>query len=235
PDEGAWETVSASALPFSDGWHTPTALTTGEVGGIVEAFEAATKRSLEAGFEVVEVHAAHGYLINQFLSPLSNQRTDQYGGSFENRIRLLLEIVDVVRAVWPAELPLFVRLSCTEWTEGGWTGDDTVALCQLLAARGVDFIDCSSGGNVATAQIPMAPGYQVSFAGRVRREADIPSGAVGLITSPEFAEAILASGQADAILLARELLRDPYWPLHAASALGANIDYWPAQYTRARR
>lgn len=235
PDEGAWETVSASALPFADVWHTPRALSLGEIGGIVAAFEGAARRSLAAGFEVVEIHAAHGYLINQFLSPLSNQRTDQYGGAFENRTRLLLEIVDAVRAVWPDRLPLFVRLSCTEWTEGGWTGDDTVRLAQQLAARGVDFIDCSSGGNVATAQIPMAPGYQVSFAGRVRREADIPSGAVGLITAPEFAEGILASGQADAILLARELLRDPYWPLHAASALGANIDYWPPQYIRARR
>jgi 2,4-dienoyl-CoA reductase-like NADH-dependent reductase (Old Yellow Enzyme family) len=201
----------------------------------VAAFEAGARRSLEAGFEVAEIHAAHGYLLNQFLSPLSNHRTDQYGGSFENRTRLLLEVVDAVRAVWPEHLPLFVRLSCTEWADGGWSGDDTVALSRLLAARGVDFIDCSTGGNVATAKIPMAPGYQVSFAGRVRREADVPSGAVGLITAPEFAEAIVASGQADAILLARELLRDPYWPLHAASALGADIDYWPAQYTRARK
>lgn len=234
-DEGAWQTVSASPLPFADGWHTPAALTTDEVGGIVTLFKAAAQRSLEAGFEVVEIHAAHGYLLNQFLSPLSNHRMDQYGGSFENRTRLLLDVVDAVRAVWPDHLPLFVRLSCTEWVDGGWNGDDTVVLSRQLAARGVDFIDCSSGGNVATAQIPMAPGYQVPFAGRVRREADVPSGAVGLITVPEFAESIIASGQADAILLARELLRDPYWPLHAASALGADIDYWPAQYTRAKR
>lgn len=235
PDEGAWPTVSASALPFGEGWHTPAALSTADVGGIVEKFAQAARRALAAGFEVAEIHAAHGYLIHQFLSPLSNQRTDQYGGSFENRARLLLEIVDAVRPIWPAELPLFVRLSCTEWTEGGWSGDDTVQLACLLAARGVDFIDCSSGGNVATAKIPTSPGYQVSFAGRVRREADVPTGAVGLITSAEFAEAILASGQADAILLARQLLRDPYWPLNAASALGATIDYWPPQYARAKR
>jgi 2,4-dienoyl-CoA reductase-like NADH-dependent reductase (Old Yellow Enzyme family) len=174
-------------------------------------------------------------LLHQFLSPLSNARTDQYGGSFENRTRLLLEVVEATRAIWPAHLPLFVRLSCTEWVDGGWNGDDTVVLARSLSERGVDLIDCSTGGNVATARIPMAPGYQVSYAERVRREAGVVSGAVGLITAPELAEEIVASGRADTVLLARELLRDPYWPLHAAQALGADIDYWPAQYTRARR
>jgi 2,4-dienoyl-CoA reductase-like NADH-dependent reductase (Old Yellow Enzyme family) len=235
PDEGAWQTVSASAIPFADGWHRPDALSLDEIGGIVAAFEAAARRSLEAGFQVIEIHGAHGYLLNQFLSPISNQRTDRYGGSRENRTRLLLEVVEATRAVWPAELPLLVRLSCTEWVDDGWSGDDTVVLSRLLAERGVDLIDCSTGGNVATAKIPMAPGYQVRFAEQVRREAGVPSGAVGLITNPELAEEIVANGRADAVLLARELLRDPYWPLHAAKALGADIDYWPPQYTRARR
>jgi 2,4-dienoyl-CoA reductase-like NADH-dependent reductase (Old Yellow Enzyme family) len=237
PDEGAWQTVSASAIPFADGWHTPDALSLDEIGGIVAAFEAAARRSLEAGFQVIEIHGAHGYLINQFLSPISNVRMDRYGGSFENRTRLLLEVVEATREVWPADLPLLVRLSCTEWVDGdgGWSGDDTVVISRLLSERGVDLIDCSTGGNVATAKIPMAPGYQVRFAEQVRREAGVPSGAVGLITNPELAEEIVANGRADAVLLARELLRDPYWPLHAAKALGADIDYWPAQYTRARR
>jgi 2,4-dienoyl-CoA reductase-like NADH-dependent reductase (Old Yellow Enzyme family) len=234
-EEGAWQTVSASAIPFADGWHTPDALGLDEIDGIVEAFAAATRRALEAGFQVVEIHGAHGYLLNQFLSPISNRRTDRYGGSRENRTRLVLEVVEATRAAWPVELPLFVRLSCTEWVDGGWSADDTVWLAPQLAERGVDFIDCSSGGNVATARIPMAPGYQVQFAERVRREAGVLSGAVGLITVPELAEEIVANGRADAVLLARELLRDPYWPLHAAKALGADIDYWPAQYVRARR
>jgi 2,4-dienoyl-CoA reductase-like NADH-dependent reductase (Old Yellow Enzyme family) len=234
-DEGAWQTVSASAIPFTDGWHTPQALTLDEVGGIVRSFEAAARRALEAGFQVVEIHGAHGYLLHQFLSPLSNHRTDRYGGSFENRTRLLLEVVEATRAVWPKQLPLFVRLSCTEWVEDGWSAADTVVLARLLSERGVDLIDCSTGGNVATARIPMAPGYQVQFAERVRREAGVVSGAVGLISAPELAEEIVANGRADAVLLARELLRDPYWPLHAAMALGAEIDYWPAQYIRAKR
>jgi 2,4-dienoyl-CoA reductase-like NADH-dependent reductase (Old Yellow Enzyme family) len=235
PDEGAWQTVSASAIPFTDGWHVPDALSPDEIVGIIRAFEAAARRSLEAGFQVVEIHGAHGYLLNQFLSTISNQRTDRYGGSFENRTRLLLEVVEATRAIWPAHLPLFVRLSCTEWVDGGWSADDTVRLAPLLAERGVDLIDCSTGGNVATARIPMAPGYQVQFAERVRREAGVVSGAVGLITAPELAEEIVANGRADAVLLARELLRDPYWPLHAAKALGADIDYWPPQYIRAKR
>lgn len=234
-DEGAWRTVSASAIPFTDGWHTPQALTLDEVGGIVQSFEAAARRALDAGFQVVEIHGAHGYLLHQFLSPLSNHRTDRYGGSFENRTRLLLEVVEATRAAWPKQLPLFVRLSCTEWVEDGWSADDTVVLARLLSERGVDLIDCSTGGNVATARIPMAPGYQVQFAERVRRQAGVVSGAVGLISAPELAEDIVANGRADAVLLARELLRDPYWPLHAAKALGAEIDYWPAQYIRAKR
>jgi len=235
PDEGAWQTVSASAIPFADGWHVPDALTLEEIGGIVNAFEAAARRSLDAGFQAIEIHSAHGYLLNQFLSPISNARSDRYGGSFENRTRLLLEVVEATRDIWPADLPLFVRLSCTEWVGGGWDGDDTVVLARLLAERGVDLIDCSSGGNVATARIPMAPGYQVPYAEKVRRESGVVTGAVGLITNPELAEEIVANGRADAVLLARELLRDPYWPLHAARTLGADIDYWPAQYVRARR
>ena len=166
PDEGAWQTVSASAIPFADGWHVPDALTLDEIGGIVDAFAAAARRALEAGFQVIEIHGAHGYLMNQFLSPLSNQRTDRYGGSFENRTRLLLEVVEATRAVWPAHLPLLVRLSCTEWVDGGWDADDTVVLSRLLAERGVDLIDCSSGGNSATARIPMATG----LSGPLRRE-----------------------------------------------------------------
>ena len=235
PAEGAWETVSASAIPFADAWHTPRSLSGEEIGGIVQAFADAARRSLDAGFQVVEIHGAHGYLLNQFLSPLSNHRTDRYGGSFENRTRLLLEVVEATRAVWPEHLPLLVRFSCTEWTDGGWSADDTVVLSRLLAERGVDLIDCSSGGNVSTARIPLAPGYQVPYAERVKREAGILSGAVGLITNAELAEEIVANGRADAVLLARELLRDPYWPLHAAQTLGADIDYWPAQYARARR
>lgn len=235
PDEGAWQTVAPSAIPFAEGWHTPRALSVEEIGEVVAAFGAAAERALAAGFEVVEIHGAHGYLGHEFLSPISNRRTDQYGGTFENRVRFLLEVAEACRAVWPERLPLLVRLSCTDWVDGGWDVEQTVELSRRLAARGVDLIDCSSGGNVATAKIPMAPGYQVRFAEQVRREAGVPTGAVGLITVPEQAEDIVANGRADAVLLARELLRDPYWPLHAARALGADVNYWPAQYVRAKR
>lgn len=234
PDEpGGWQTVAPSPVPFAEGYPAPRALSLDEIRSVVEAFAAAARRALDAGFKIVEIHGAHGYLIHQFLSPVSNRRNDAYGGSFEGRIRLLVEVVEAVRAVWPAELPLFVRLSATDWlSEGGWDLDQTVDLAKVLAARGVDLIDASSGGNVADAQIPLAPGYQVPFAERIRKEAGIATSAVGLITEPAQAEAILAEEKADLILLARELLRNPYWPLWAAKELGAPLPYWPVQYLR---
>jgi 2,4-dienoyl-CoA reductase-like NADH-dependent reductase (Old Yellow Enzyme family) len=229
---GGWEPVGPTAEPFSPDYATPHALSTADIAAVVDAFAAAARRALAAGFDVVEVHAAHGYLIHEFLSPLSNTRADEYGGRFEHRARLCLEVVEAVRGVWPARLPVFVRISATDWAEGGWDVDQAVALARLLKARGADLIDCSSGGNVATATVPIAPGYQVPFAERIRREAGVPTGAVGLITSPEQAEEIVAQGRADCVLLARELLRDPYWPLRAARALG-RTEPWPAQYLRA--
>lgn len=228
-----WQTVAPSAVPFADGYPTPQELSADEIRRIVQAFADAARRAKEAGFKIVEIHAAHGYLIHQFLSPVSNRRTDAYGGSFENRIRLLVETVEAVRGVWPDELPLFVRISATDWLpEGGWDVDQSVELAKVLKAKGVDLIDASSGGNVATAQIPAGPGYQVPFAERIRHEAGIATSAVGLITSPEQAEEILKNGKADMILLGREFLRDPYWPLRAAKALGAKLPYWPVQYHR---
>ena len=182
---------------------------------------------------MIELHAAHGYLLHEFLSPLSNPRTDAYGGTFENRIRLLLEVVAATRDVWPAELPLLVRLSVTDWTEGGWNADESTQLAAILKTRGVDLIDCSTGGNVPKAPIPVGPGYQVQFAGRIRQETGMLTGAVGLITTPAEAEAILANGQADVVLLAREFLREPYFPLFAAQDLGVEVP-WPAQYERAK-
>ena len=230
--DGGWTTVAPSALAFDSNFTTPTELTVADIAAQVQAFVDAARRSLAAGFKVVEIHAAHGYLLHEFLSPLSNHRQDQYGGSFENRTRFLLEVTTAVRQVWPAELPLFVRLSATDWTEGGWNADETVAVSRLLRELGVDLIDVSSGGNVATATIPTGPGYQTSFAARVKQEAQIASGAVGMITNAIQAEHVLHTGQADLILLARELLRDPYWPLHAADVLKENIA-WPPQYVRA--
>lgn len=302
PEQGGWATVGPSAVPFGE--HPPPAsLDDGGIERVIDAFRLAAKRAHQAGFQAVEIHAAHGYLLHEFLSPVSNHRTDVYGGSFENRARLLFEVVDAVRKVWPDELPLFVRVSATDWIEenagraqagnsgteakdgpdkvmGGrdpadrdrhnrsdkrvanltagergsdqrsdgerptdgngtgaplsWTADQTVALARELARRGVDVIDTSSGGIQADIPVPAAPGYQVPYAARIRAEAGIPSAAVGLITEPEQAESILRNGQADIILLGRELLRNPYWPLHAAHALGVDIDYWPPQYLRAR-
>ncbi|HEX4567750.1 MAG TPA: NADH:flavin oxidoreductase/NADH oxidase [Vicinamibacterales bacterium] len=233
PDDGGWTPIWApSALPFRDGWQAPRAMDTREIGAVVRAFAAAAARVLAAGGKVIEIHAAHGYLIHEFLSPLSNLRTDEYGGSFDNRARFLFEVADAVRGVWPERLPLFVRISATDWTDGGWTIDDSAALAARLKPRGVDLIDCSSGGNVAHAKIALGPGYQVPFAERVRRDAGMPTGAVGLITEPAQAEAILGAGQADLIIMARQLLRDPYWPLHAAQALGETGDV-PVQYLRA--
>jgi len=234
PGEPAWQTVAPSAIPFTDGWPTPRALSTEEVVGIREKFVASARRALAAGFEVVEIHAAHGYLLNEFLSPVSNHRTDQYGGDFEGRIRLLLEITEAVRALWPADKPLFVRLSSVDGTPGGWTLDDSVALARRLKALGVDVIDCSSGGmtpSMETMNKP-GPGYQVPYAERIRAEADIVTQAVGLIVDPEQAEAILAEGKADLVALARPALYDPNWPHHARRALEPGTspsEGWPKQ------
>jgi 2,4-dienoyl-CoA reductase-like NADH-dependent reductase (Old Yellow Enzyme family) len=232
PEDGGWTPVGPTDEPFTDGYPIPHALTLAEIPAIVGAFRDAARRSLEAGFDVVELHAAHGYLIHEFLSPLSNHRTDAYGGSFDNRIRLCLDIVDAVRTVWPERLPLFVRLSATDWSDGGWNVEQSVRLARRLRERGVDLVDCSSGGNVAHATIPIAPGYQVRFAAQIKREAGIATGAVGMITTAEQADVIVRRGDADAILLAREMLRDPYFALRAARELGHRVP-WPAQYVRA--
>jgi len=234
PADGGWPILGPSPLPFADGYQTPAEMSPAHLTAVVRAFASSAVRAREAGFDAVEIHAAHGYLIHSFCSPLSNHRTDAYGGSFDGRIRLLLEVTDAVRAEWPDGRPLFVRVSATDWTDGGWTSEDTVALAGRLAARGVDLIDCSSGGNVPRAAIPGTPGYQVPFAAAVRREAGIASGAVGLITTPAQAEAIIAAGEADLVLLAREMLRDASWPIHAARALGhPTADLVPPQYRRA--
>ena len=231
-EEGAWQTVAPSAIAFSAGYPEPRALDREGIAAIVDAFREAALRADRAGFDFVEIHAAHGYLLHEFLSPLANHRTDEYGGSFENRARLPLEVVDAVRAVWPEHLPLFVRISSTDWAEGGFTIDDAVRLARHFRKHGVDLVDCSSGGQVPNAQIPFGPGYQVPFAARIRREAGIPTVAVGMITDPRQAGEIVAAGEADLVFLAREMLRDPYWPLHAAAALGERAT-WPAQYLRA--
>ncbi len=233
PAEGGWtDIVAPSAIPFADDFATPHALDPEGITRIKAAFRDAAVRAHRAGFDVVEIHAAHGYLLHEFLSPISNHRTDEYGGSFENRTRLLLEVVDAVRSVWPAHLPLLVRISATDWTPGGWDLNQSVELARLLKAHGVHLLDVSSGGNVATAQIPVGPGYQTAFAERIRRESGLATGAVGMITSPAQADHILRSGQADLVLLAREFLRDPYWPLHAAQELHQTTT-WPVQYLRA--
>lgn len=233
PDKkNGWQTVAPSAVAFYEGDPVPEALDETEIKLLVRHFSDAARRALAAGFEVVEIHAAHGYLLHEFLSPLSNRRTDEYGGTFENRIRFLCEAVDAVRVVWPERLPLLVRLSTTDWKDGGWTEAESVQLAKLLRERGVDLVDCSSGGVVPHVSIPLVPGYQVPLAERVRREAGVLAGAVGLITDAKQADAIVRAGQADVILLARALLRDPYWPLHAAITLGAHI-VPPVQYERA--
>jgi 2,4-dienoyl-CoA reductase-like NADH-dependent reductase (Old Yellow Enzyme family) len=231
-DEGAWQPVAPSAIAFSAGYAEPRALDREGIAAIVEAFRQAALRAGRAGFDIIEIHAAHGYLLNEFLSPLANHRTDEYGGSFENRARLPLEVVDAVRAAWPPHLPLSVRISATDWAEGGFTIDDSVRLACLFREHGVDLVDCSSGGLVPHAQIPVAPGYQVPFAARIRRQAGIATAAVGMITDPRQADEIVANGEADLVFLAREMLRDPYWPLHAAAALGEPA-MWPKQYLRA--
>ena len=232
PNEGAWQTVAPSPIPFLPNGPPPAALTSEEIRAVTANFVAAARRALAAGYEVLEVHGAHGYLAHEFLSPLSNKRTDEYGGSLENRMRFLVETTEAVRAVWPSHLPLFVRISATDWMEGGWSVEESVELAKVLKSRGVDLIDCSSSGLAADAQPKLAPGFQVPFAERIRKEVEIATGAVGLITDPQQAEDILRHGQADLILLARELLRNPYWPLHAARALGIKPEP-PSQYLRA--
>jgi 2,4-dienoyl-CoA reductase-like NADH-dependent reductase (Old Yellow Enzyme family) len=232
PEGGGWQPVAPSAVPFHPGDPAPHELSIAEVGLIVDAFRSAAGRAVEAGFQVVEIHAAHGYLIHQFLSPLSNRRTDEYGGSFENRIRFALEVVHAVRSTWPENLPLFLRISATDWVEGGWEVDQSVELARRVRESGVDLIDCSSGGLSPEQRIALGPGYQVPFAERIRREAGIMTGAVGLITTAGQAAEIVRSGQADLVLLARQFLRDPYFPLRAARELDEYVDA-PVQYLRA--
>jgi 2,4-dienoyl-CoA reductase-like NADH-dependent reductase (Old Yellow Enzyme family) len=233
PEEGGWNNVVApSTIAFAENYAKPHELDGPGIQRIKKAFGLAARRALAAGFDIVEIHSAHGYLLHEFLSPLSNQRADEYGGSFENRIRLLIETVDAVRREWPAELPLFVRISASDWAEGGWNIDESVALARVLKRHEVDLVDASSGGMVPSAKIPVGPGYQVPFAERIRRESGIATASVGMITDAAQADQIIRNGQADLVLLAREFLRDPYWPLHAAEQLRADVS-WPAQYLRA--
>ncbi len=230
--DGGWSVIGPSDTAFSQTYPQPHAMSLADIHQVVEDFVAATKRSLDAGFEVVEVHAAHGYLLHEFLSPASNLRTDDYGGSLENRMRFPLEVCRAVRQNWPVHLPVMVRISASDWREDALTVGDSIILCKLLKAIGIDLIDVSSGGNIADVKIPLSPGYQVPFATAIKNGAAIAVGAVGLITQPIQAEQIVATGLADAVFLARELLRNPYWPLHAAQALGDVAD-WPNQYKRA--
>ena len=232
-EERGWQPMAPSPIPFDDASPMPREVTQGDLEEILSQFLAAARRSLAAGFEVMEIHMAHGYLLHEFLSPLSNRRTDEYGGPMENRMRLPLAVAKALRQAWPDHLPLFVRISCTDWVEGGWDLVQSIELCRRLKAFGVDLIDCSSGALVPHAKIPAGPGFQVPFAAAIRSEAQIATGAVGLITQPVQAEQIIATGQADAILMAREFLRQPYWPLHAAKALNVDIP-WPSQYLLAR-
>jgi len=231
--QGGWVPVAPSAIPFSESYHMPAALDREGIRQVVADFTAAAGRALAAGFEVIEIHAAHGYLVHQFLSPLSNHRSDEYGGSFENRIRLLLEITDSVRTVWPHDLPLFVRISATDWVEGGWNLEESVQLVHVLKQKGVDLVDVSSGGLSMHQHIAAGPAYQLPFASRIRKETGILTGTVGMITSATQAETILVNGDADMIFMAREILRNPYFPLLAAAELKDRIS-WPVQYERAK-
>lgn len=233
PSQGGWTTVAPSPIPFTEGESTPQVLDTEGIDKVKSDFKLAAVRALKAGFKVIEIHAAHGYLLHQFLSPLSNKRSDAYGGSFENRSRLLMEVVHEVLSVCPDGYPLFVRLSATDWTEGGWDIEETVRLSAQLKEAGVCLIDCSTGGNVSGARIPVAPGYQVHYAARIRKEAGIATGAVGMITNAAQAEEILQQGKADLIFIGRQSLRDPYFPLHAAKESGDEVLY-PHQYARAK-
>lgn len=233
-EEEGWDTVAPSAIAFNDQYSLPHALSVDGIEDVIDAFGAAAKRSYQAGFKVVEIHAAHGYLLHEFLSPKSNLRTDEYGGSFENRIRIVCEVVKAVKANWPETFPIFIRISATDWVEGGWTIDESVALSKILKSLEVDLIDCSTGGNIHQVKIPITPGYQVPFAKQIKAETSILTGAVGLITDATQAESILLNNDADLVLIARESLRDPYFPLHAAKALNEQID-WPLQYERAKK
>jgi len=230
---GGWEPVAPSAIPFDRDYPLPAALKQDQIETLVSLFAEAAQRSLDAGFEALELHMAHGYLLHEFLSPISNQRQDDFGGTLNNRARFPLKVVRAVRAVWPEHLPLFVRISCTDWVEGGWDLVQSIEFCRMLKKTGVDLIDCSSGALVPDAVIPAGPGFQVPFASSIREEVGIATGAVGFITSPVQAEQITATGQADVILLAREMLRRPYWPLYAARCLGVDVP-WPKQYERAK-
>lgn len=227
-----WQTVAPSALSYSSQHQTPHELTKDEIKEIQSKFVSAAKRALEAGFEWLELHAAHGYLIHEFYSPLSNHRTDEYGGSFDNRIRFMIETMAAIQTVWPKTLPITTRISGTDWTEGGWTVQESVELAKILKKMGVDLIDCSSGGNVADAKVPVGAGYQVPISESVRREASIATATVGMITTPQHADEIIRNGRADIVLLGREFLRDAYWPLHAAKTLGVDFNA-PPQYLRA--
>jgi 2,4-dienoyl-CoA reductase-like NADH-dependent reductase (Old Yellow Enzyme family) len=233
-ERGGWEPIAPSLIRFTDGYPMPREMTRADIDMVLRQFADAARRSLDAGFIVVELHMAHGYLLHEFLSPLSNHRQDEYGGTLENRMRLPLQAARVVREIWPAKWPVFVRISATDWAEGGWDVEQSVQLCGEFKKLGIDLIDCSTGGLVPHAKIPLAPGYQVPFAAAIRQQAQIATGAVGLITDPQQADQVISSGQADAILLARAFLRDPYWALHAAQALKVAIDYHPRQYGRGK-
>jgi 2,4-dienoyl-CoA reductase-like NADH-dependent reductase (Old Yellow Enzyme family) len=233
-DQGGWQALAPSAVAYSDHYATPAELSLAEIKNIIKSFADAANRATQAGFKVIELHAAHGYLIHEFLSPLSNHRTDTYGGSFDHRIQFLLEILDAVKKVWPKELPIFIRISATDWADHGWSLGESIALCKILKAKGVDIIDVSSGGLVPQQKIEnLGPGYQTMFAAEIRKAANINTGAVGLITDPAQADHIIRTQQADLVFLGRELLRNPYWPMQAAQTLGYSIE-WPAQYLRAK-
>jgi 2,4-dienoyl-CoA reductase-like NADH-dependent reductase (Old Yellow Enzyme family) len=233
PEQGGWRPMAPSHLPFREDSPVPAEITPREMEEVISQFQTGAERSLRAGFEVLELHMAHGYLLHEFLSPLSNHRKDDFGGPLERRERFPLKVAEKVRKVWPETLPLFVRISCTDWVEGGWDLEQSLDFCRRLKELGVDLIDCSSGGVVPDAAIPAGPGYQTPFAAAIRREVGIPTGTVGFITDPVQAEQIVATGQADAVIIAREMLRHPYWPLHAARALKVDIP-WPNQYRRAK-
>ncbi len=235
PENGGWQPVGPSRIPFNEHYGVPEELTKEGIEKVVEDFKAAARRAMLAGFKVVEIHGAHGYLLHEFLSPLSNQRTDEYGGSFENRVRLLLEVVEAVKSAWPPGYPLFVRISATDWVDGGWSLEESIRLAGLLKEKGVDVVDCSSGGLSFHQKIPVGPGYQVHFSQKVREATGLLTGAVGIITDAVQAESILVTGQADLVFMARQMLRDPYFPLHAADELGFKEMHWPLQYERAQR
>ncbi|HEY1869776.1 MAG TPA: NADH:flavin oxidoreductase/NADH oxidase [Chitinophagaceae bacterium] len=233
PHEGAWQTLAPSAIPFKEGDPAPAAMSLLQIQQVISDFRTAAVRASKAGFKVIEIHGAHGYLLNEFMCTSSNQRTDEYGGSFENRIRLVVEIIDAIREAWSKEFPLFIRISCTEWIEGGWTIEDSIKFANAIKDKDVDLVDCSSGGNSHAQKIPGAPLYQVPFAEAIKKQTGMKTAAVGLITTAQQAEGILQSQQADLIVLARQLLRDPYFPLHAAKELHVDIP-WPDQYLRAK-